>query len=513
MPTAIPPPGDGPVFPPVAKSHVLNCSFHSWYPRFAEITPPVSLIPLSAPFLSYLRSDGIVLPSDDPPALTSSDDDHDSGVFSAPPSEGELHPDNDEDIAAGWRDVHERIRSTIASLGGSVYPKLNWSAPKDAVWITTNRSMACQTPLELYLLLKSSDFISHDLFQVFDGTFDDSVPVPAPKKNRVRARVRFCDVVDVSDMDSTLALAEPAAEPKVEIVADTTTTISEQESHRDANGVAYHLVLRQSIPELNPALEFRCFVRDRKLIGITQRDRSYSPFLFRLRPRLDHEIRIFFHTHIRHSFPDPSFAFDVYVPEPYNRVWLIDVNPWAPRTDSLLFDWEELLTMDSAPDVNDSDAEDDPGCSLELSTKCVDTNIDNDDDDDDADQFGSSKLPSAVNSYDPHFRLVRKGDPSGWAVAAAQYSANKLPQDVLDASSCRPGDRGLREFAAQWFGQGNGQRRWQRSSYSDSDSGSDSDMSTDLDTDSGSDADSDSDADSSESESDSDDDFETDGEI
>src|SRR5205085_11567431 len=56
-------------FPPITKSHILNCSFHSWYPKYVllsshllsnvsrlrSVTPNARLIPLSDAFLEYLR--------------------------------------------------------------------------------------------------------------------------------------------------------------------------------------------------------------------------------------------------------------------------------------------------------------------------------------------------------------------------------------------------------------------------------------------------------------------------
>lgn len=36
-------------------------------------------------------------------------------------------------------------------------------------------------------------------------------------------------------------------------------------------------------------------------------------------------------------------VFDVYLTRDETKVFLIDMNPFAPRTDSLLFDWQELL--------------------------------------------------------------------------------------------------------------------------------------------------------------------------
>src|SRR5437764_15001226 len=62
-------------FPPITISHILNCSFHSWYPKYVllsshllsnvsillSVTPKARLIQLSETFLEYLRSVGIVL--------------------------------------------------------------------------------------------------------------------------------------------------------------------------------------------------------------------------------------------------------------------------------------------------------------------------------------------------------------------------------------------------------------------------------------------------------------------
>lgn len=99
-------------FPPVTSTHILNCSFHSWYPNLRSKTPKARLVPLTQPFLEYLRSDGIVLPPE--PAH-----DGDSG-----------YSDDEEDVSQGWSEVHQQIFDTIETLGGKVIPKLNWSAPK-----------------------------------------------------------------------------------------------------------------------------------------------------------------------------------------------------------------------------------------------------------------------------------------------------------------------------------------------------------------------------------------------
>lgn len=310
-------------FPDITAQHILNCSFHSWHPKYRTKTPKARLIPLSQPFIDYLRADGIILP----PENVRNDDDS-----------GYSDDEDEEDPSEPWADIHAKIKATIAELGGKVCPKLNWSAPKDATWISTTNDMECRTANEVYLLLKSSDFITHDLEQAFDGC-TGSAEVP------------------------------------------------------------YHLVLRKSF-NLNPSLEFRCFVRNKKLIAITQREMNYFEFLFGLRSDFSIKIEEFFNDNLL-NFPDPNFTFDVYIPPPHDRVWIIDINPWAPRTDPLLFSWLELLTMDEPSD----------------------------------------------EYFEPEFRLVQRDDPEAYQFASTKYSAHKLPVDVVNASMT-PG--GMKEMMEEW---------------------------------------------------------------
>jgi hypothetical protein len=281
------------------------------------------LVPLPPPFLDYLRADGILLPPENSP------NDKDSGF------EDE---DEEENPSEPWADTHDRIRSTIRELGGKVVPKLNWSAPKDATWIATTNDMECRTPNDIYLLLKSSDFVTHDLEHAFDDC-DGQADVP------------------------------------------------------------YHLVLRKSF-NMNPSLEFRCFVRHRKLLAISQREMNHFDFLFELRESFKAKILDFLE--VLADFPDDNFVFDVYIPPPHDRVWLIDINPWAPRTDPLLFSWLEILSM---PEPEDD------------------------------------------SLFDPEFRLIQRDDPEAYQFAATKYSAHKLPKDVVDASMT-PGN--MKNMMEEW---------------------------------------------------------------
>lgn len=374
-------------FPPVTKQHILHCSYHFWHPKYRAITPKARLIPLSDAFIDYLRSDGIILPPEGHGDQISSTD-ADSGVFSASTSPANSDSEDEElDPSLAWQEVHRAIKETIAELKGSVYPKLNWSAPKDATWIAATNSMECRTPNDIYLLLKSSDFITHDLEQAFDN----------------------CD--EVSD------------------------DITKTESHSEIMGVAvpalaipYHLVLRKTVPALVTSLEFRCFVSRRRLLCLCQRDLNHYDFLPDLVPRLRLRIEEFFGSHLQKTFPDDNFVFDVYVPAPHEKVWLIDINPWAPRTDPLLFSWMEILNMREAERGDRQSGV--GGVAADADAELV------------------VREASMDGEYMPEFRLVNRDDPEAYSFNTPKYSAHKLPKDVVDASG--DGVAGLRDFMGQW---------------------------------------------------------------
>ena len=332
--------------------------------------------------------------------------DNDSGIFSASENEdgGQSDDeDDDEDVAAHWRPLHHTIESTIVELGGKVIPKLNWSAPKDATWINAN-SMECRSANDVYLLLKSSDFITHDL----EHAFDDCIDSP----------------------NSTLT----------------------------KDDIPFHLVLRKYVPKFNPSVEFRCFVRERKLLCICQRDLNHFDFLFKMQNRLRSLISEFFGVRLRDSFPDENFAFDIYVPPPYDRVWLVDFNPWALRTDPLLFSWMELLSMPGPPEPLESESSEDDFVRLSLhdSIDQPADQVENGATDNGIEDRG--RTDSEIGSEDgedldldywlPELRLVRKTDPEAYSFNTYSYSAHKMPKDVVDAS--QGGGEGLREFAREW---------------------------------------------------------------
>ncbi|KAL2016240.1 hypothetical protein VTK56DRAFT_4045 [Thermocarpiscus australiensis] len=430
-------------FPPVTRDHILHCSYDYWFPKYRTSCIRSRIIRLTPDFISYIREDGIILADkdgDNKSDTAKSDDDDWEPSFptSAYPPPREDDADANTDYSESESDdeqppkparqapnrrfpaLHAEITSAIASLGGAAAPKLNWSSPKDATWISRHpNTVKCTSANDVYILLKSSSFISHDL----DHAFDDTVPQPSPSSSS-------------SSNANTSSSASPAA---------------------PASDFSPILVLRAFFNPL-PSLEFRCFVKDRTLVAITQRDLNYYAFLRSLRGQIVARARELF-AKMRFTFPDACFVFDVYIPEAdYNddesndddgdgygeerktrlgRARLIDINPWAPRTDTLLFDWRELLDMrvprpllGSASDVQEEEEEAQEGAAAGQ------TSTDEDEDEDTEDE------------YEPEVRLVEKDDPAAYNFSSPQYSAHKLPKDVVDASLA--GEGGMREFAQRW---------------------------------------------------------------
>ncbi|XP_072097931.1 translation initiation factor eIF2 assembly protein isoform X1 [Mobula birostris] len=254
------------------KEQVARCQFSIWYPLFRQHTIRSVVLPLPQNVIDYLMDDGTLVVSGRTEVPSCSRTNEDS--------------DEEQDIQAPeFPDFAAQVQEAINSLGGSVFPKLNWSAPQDAQWIAMNGSLKCRNLSDIFLLLKSSDFVMHDLTQPFLHCTDDS---PDPK-------------------------------------------------------IDTQLVLRKWC-ELIPGGEFRCFVKENKLIGITQRDHTqYYNHVCSQEANILSSIIDFFKAKVQYKFPDEDFVFDVYR-DSRGKVWIIDFNPFGEVTNSLLFTWDELTS-------------------------------------------------------------------------------------------------------------------------------------------------------------------------
>lgn len=272
---------------PLTVAEVEGCALPSWYPLLRGHTIESRVVPLPAAFVQYLLADGVFVPA--PPTHTLAPHDRHS-------DDDDEEEEEEEEAAVSapaprFPALEAEVAGAIAALGGAVFPKLDWSAPRDAVWIAFDRTLRCQTASDVFLLLKSSDHVAFDLEHAFDHCTDCSPPLP-----------------------------------------------------RD-----HHLVLRRwtSVP---PGLEFRCFVREGEPVAVSQRDpTNFYTFLPGLRPLVQERVAPFLARVVapalrRGPRPLSSFACDLFLdPARDHRPTLVDVAPFSPAaTDPLLFSWEEL---------------------------------------------------------------------------------------------------------------------------------------------------------------------------
>lgn len=193
-----------------STQHIINCQFSRWYSPLKRHTPRARILTsLPTEFLEYLTKDAIVLNPDHDNIHT----DHDNHLdHTSEQSSGNSSEQDSFNRSTNLREFNQLITNTIDELGGAVVPKLNWSSPKDTTWMMPGNTMKCTCTNDVLMLLKSSDFCSHDLHHPFDDTSD----------------------------------YVPASDAQLD--------------------VQYELVLKEWF-DLNPALEFRVFVWDNHLVG------------------------------------------------------------------------------------------------------------------------------------------------------------------------------------------------------------------------------------------------------
>ncbi|CAI2727881.1 unnamed protein product [Schistosoma spindalis] len=240
-------------------------------------------------------------------------------VFSAKPTNGSLSDLDNDGIWSDCSDTDEKskeviisttkfekycvkrpefpqfesqLKSIIRKLGGVVFPKLNWSAPSDASWMSFDGSLKCKTFSDIYLLLKSSDFAAHDLTAPFALCTD----TPAEK-------------------NCCLFNSKPI------------------------------LVLRRWY-DFRPEEEFRCFIKSKVLIAISQRKCDvYFKTIEEQIENIKHDLVEFFNRKIRNRFKSENYTIDLYRESSDDgkmRIQIIDFNVFGPPTEALLFQWSEL---------------------------------------------------------------------------------------------------------------------------------------------------------------------------
>ncbi len=134
--------------------------FDKWFPLFKKVTFASELIPLPEDFISFLQEDGVYVSESNWTKRPTEEDRYDAYEEPWPDEDGAIEPKS-------FPALDTKIRDSIQRLGGTVFPKLNWSAPKDATWMSTTGLLQCHSPSEVILLLKSSELIDYDLSHAY----------------------------------------------------------------------------------------------------------------------------------------------------------------------------------------------------------------------------------------------------------------------------------------------------------------------------------------------------------
>jgi len=110
--------------------------------------------------------------------------------------------------------------------------------------------------------------------------------------------------------------------------------------------IQYYLVLRKWI-DVNPGMEYRCFVKDKELIAISQRDNTaFYDHIMKSESSIKQDIFSFFKEHIQNKFNCDNYVFDV-IRSKKDKVILVDFNPFGETTDAMFFTWDELKSWNS----------------------------------------------------------------------------------------------------------------------------------------------------------------------
>ncbi|KAL9239479.1 hypothetical protein vseg_013796 [Gypsophila vaccaria] len=269
------------------QDDVTWCQIQEWYPKFKHVSMKTAIHELPESFVQYLTEDSgpFLLPvsvsNDDafPNRIHNPLDEEDYQV-----SEGSGDESEQPSPPPSFPELELKIKESIEFLGGAVFPKLNWSSPKDTAWISPTGTLKCTSFSDIALLLRSSDSLVHDLCHAYDSCDDKTMSRPPQ----------------------------------------------------------FYLALRKWYPSLRPEMEFRCFVRGQQLVGISQREvTGFYPTLLDRKDEIKDVVYDFFIDSIQERFMSDNYTFDVYVTKE-RKVKLMDFNPWAAFTLPLLFSWEEF---------------------------------------------------------------------------------------------------------------------------------------------------------------------------
>ena len=315
--------------PQTSRKIVFACRYDQWHTHFKRWTfPSVTISPLLDSDVLFLLKDEVRINEKNKaamPARTRVDAYDRLAIDSAFDEDDELFiTDNNNDESTSLKSPSESLLTAIAKaikqLGGSAHPKLTWSAPTDAIWLT-QFSTKCLNADEVMLLLQSSDRVAHDL----DGS------------------AYACCREDEDE---------------------------EEDEDKERHQQEFHsLTLRKHSVSLELSREFRVFVVNGTITGVSQRDvTSFYPFLVNEKSKIGWTIERFWKDEIRPSawhrkicgdgsvastekrnaFSNKNgYCMDVVLSNDNEKVrFIIDFNPFGGATLPLLFSYDELSNDD-----------------------------------------------------------------------------------------------------------------------------------------------------------------------
>lgn len=256
-------------------------NFEFWNKLFKQNSIESIEIEIPKNVLNYLRDDIIILPKE-----CNQNDDTENDEFECEPNFNADDYDDDDNSDSDDESIEipefpefsNRILNGIKELGGSVFIKTNWNAPRDAFWITAGQTLKVKDLTDFYQLLKASSIVKENL--------------------------------------------------------------------RDTNHQNYEIVLKKWI-EIHPGTEFRCFVRDKMLIGISPRDwPQYHEHIAKHSNEILIDIELEFTNKICNIFPLDSYCFDI-IRLDTGKIIFVDFSGFNSTTEPLAFDWDYLEDCES----------------------------------------------------------------------------------------------------------------------------------------------------------------------
>lgn len=296
---------------PLDRDHIFS-QFHVWYPTLRKWSVRSRTIELPPDFVRFLQQDGIVLPE----SLATT-----QAISSMDPTVAEMY-DYDSESEEFWKKValENQNKQTTAkepkTRGGE-----ESSDSEDEEW---------QGPF-------------------FTELVDAITEVIGSLRGKVFPRINWRSPRDASwiNSDNTLACTKPG---DVILLLKSSDLIAEDLSLLAQHKLPVFLNLRQW-SNLSTANEFRCFVADGRLLAASQHIRDFyhhlsdEDWLFTIKLQLSD----FFDTVLVSRVPLRRYVFDAYMETGTNKVFILNIKPWAPATDPVLFEWDELEALAKKP--------------------------------------------------------------------------------------------------------------------------------------------------------------------